>query len=142
MKNTKYCQDGTLSEYALHCGYTCEFQGYTLSVRHGVFFAIPPAIDDGTQQIRPNFTARTKAKLLAKLKQAVPYEYTDTFGGEANYSWVKRGEVFLLPNASDLARVRAVKKALGLEGVPCKREEYGEQIVLRSVGSCTVVFIG
>ena len=142
MNKTKYCKDGTLSEYALHCGYTCEFEGYTLSVRHGVYFAIPPAAQSAFEPIPPTFTARTKADLLAKLKQAVPFEYTDTFGGEANYSWAKRGEVFLLPSASDLARVRAVKKALGLEGVPCKRESYGEQIVLRPVGSCTVVFIG
>ena len=139
MKKTKYCKDGTLSEYALHCGYTCEFEGYTLSVKHGIFFAIPTEHWDAS---KPHFTARTKAELLAKLKQAIPYEMTDTFGGEANYSWARRGEVFLLSSASDLARVRAVKKALGLEGVPCKREEYGEQIVLYPVGGCTVVFIG
>lgn len=70
------------------------------------------------------------------------YEMTDTFGGEANYSWARRGEVELPEGASNLMLVRRVKKAIGLEGVPCKREEYGEQIVLRPVGSCTVVFIG
>lgn len=139
MKKNKYCKDGTLTSYALTCGYTCKFEGYTLSVKHGVFFAVPTEHWDAS---KPHFTARTKAELLAKLKQAVPYEVTDTFGGEANYSWVRRGEVFLFPGASDLARVRAVKKALGLEGVPCKRESYGEQIVLRPVGSCTVCFIG
>lgn len=70
------------------------------------------------------------------------YEMTDTFGGEANYSWVRRGQVELPEGASDLMLVRRVKKALGLEGVRCKREEYGEQIVLHPVGSCTVIFIG
>jgi hypothetical protein len=74
--------------------------------------------------------------------KTIPFEMTDTFGGEANYSWVRRGEVSLLEGASDLTLVRRVKKALGLEGVPCKRESYGEQIVLRPVGSCVVVFIG
>ncbi|CAB4136317.1 hypothetical protein UFOVP917_16 [uncultured Caudovirales phage] len=72
----------------------------------------------------------------------IRYEYTDTFGGEANYAWCRRGEITIPWNTSDRARVRKVKKALGLEGVPCKRETYGEQIVLRPVGSCTVVFIG
>jgi hypothetical protein len=74
--------------------------------------------------------------------KTIPFEMTDTFGGEANYSWVRRGEVSLPEGASDLTLVRRVKKALGLEGVPCKRESYGEQIVLRPVGSCVVVFIG
>lgn len=70
------------------------------------------------------------------------YEYTDTFGGEANYAWVRRGEITIPWNTSDLAIVRRVKKALGLEGVPCKRTTIGETIALYPVGSCTVVFIG
>lgn len=74
--------------------------------------------------------------------ETIPFEMTDTFGGEANYSWVRRGEVSLPEGASDLALVRRVKKALGLEGVRCQRESYGEQIVLRPVGACVVVFIG
>lgn len=72
----------------------------------------------------------------------IPYEMTDTFSGEANYSWVRRGSVELPEGASDLTLVRRVKKALGLEGVRCSREEYGEQIALRPVGTCTVIFIG
>lgn len=74
--------------------------------------------------------------------KTIPYEITDTFGGEANYSWVRRGEVILPEGASDLTLVRRVKRALGLEGVPCNRESYGEQIVLRPVGACVVIFIG
>jgi hypothetical protein len=74
--------------------------------------------------------------------ETIPFEMTDTFGGEANYSWVRRGEVSLREGASDLALVRAVKAELGLTGVRCQREEYGEQIVLRPVGACVVVFIG
>lgn len=72
----------------------------------------------------------------------IAYEMTDTFGGEANYSWVRRGEVELPEGASDLMRVRRVKKALGLEGVRCKRADFGELIELRPVGACVVVFIG
>lgn len=73
----------------------------------------------------------------------INYEYTDTFGGEANYSWCKRGKIAMPPGKdySDLTAVRLVKKALGLNGVPCRRESYGEDIVLKPKGSCTIVFI-
>lgn len=69
------------------------------------------------------------------------YTMTDTFGGEANYAWVRRGEIDLPEGASDLALVRRVKKALGIEGVPCNKEEWGDTLVLRPIGQCVVVFI-
>jgi hypothetical protein len=76
------------------------------------------------------------------MKTRIQYEMTDTFGGEANYSWARRGEVEIPESASDLMLVRRVKKALGLEGVKCKREKCGDQIALYPVGACVVVFIG
>lgn len=84
-------------------------------------------------------TTPTKSQ---KPKITVPYEYTDTFNGEANYSWVKRGSVSLPEKSSDLAIVRAVKKEIGLSGVDCKREIWGDQIVLKPKGYCRIVFIG
>jgi hypothetical protein len=82
--------------------------------------------------------------------ETIPFEMTDTFGGEANYSWCKRGTVQVRERGkhgesySNYERriVRAVKAELGLTGIRCQRESYGEQIVLRPVKSCTVVFIG
>lgn len=74
--------------------------------------------------------------------ETIPFEMTDTFNGEANYAWCRRGKVELKVGASDLAVVRAVKRALGLEGVRCTRSEYGDIIELRPVGACVVVFIG
>lgn len=73
----------------------------------------------------------------------IQYEMTDTYGGEANYSWVKRGKIECKPGEdySDLAAVRRVKKALDMSGVPCKRESWCDTIVLRPVGSCTIIFI-
>lgn len=73
----------------------------------------------------------------------IQYEITDTFGGEANYSWVKRGKIECKPGEefSDLAAVRRVKKELGLNGVACRKESYGDMIALYPVGSCTVCFI-
>jgi hypothetical protein len=68
-------------------------------------------------------------------------EHTDTFGGEANYSWVQREELTLSDSASDLSLVRAAKSALGLSGVRCRRSEAGGSIELRPYGECSIVFI-
>lgn len=71
------------------------------------------------------------------------YEVTDTYAGEANYSWVKRGTVECKEGESysDLAAIRRVKKAIGWNGTRCKVENYGDTIVLRPVGYCQVCFI-
>ena len=71
----------------------------------------------------------------------VHFEHTDTFGGEANYSWVNRGTLTLPDNASDLTIVRAVKKELGLSGVKCDREDWQGMIVLRPRRICQIIFI-
>lgn len=68
-------------------------------------------------------------------------ELTDTFGGEANYSWVRREVITLPAGASDLAVVRAAKRALSLSGTHCRRYELGEGFELRPYASCTVAFI-
>lgn len=85
------------------------------------------------------------------------YEYTDTFGGEANYSWVKRGSV-IMPELThygydgqngytkanrimERELVKRVKSELGLTGVRCQRSTFGDSIELRPYGSNTVIFI-
>lgn len=65
-------------------------------------------------------------------------EMTDTFGGEANYSWVKRCEI---EASSELAAVRKAKAELGISGIKCRREDWGDTIVLRPYGACVIVFI-
>lgn len=71
------------------------------------------------------------------------YEITDTYAGEANYSWVKRGKIEAKPGEeySDLAAMRRVKKAIGWENVKCKKENYGDMIVLKPIGQCIICFI-
>lgn len=66
------------------------------------------------------------------------FEYTDTFSGVANYSWVREGTV---EAKSDLAAVRKVKAILGMQGIPCSRCEYCETIQLIPRGWCTILFI-
>ena len=68
-------------------------------------------------------------------------ELTDTFGGEANYSWVRRDQLELPESATDRQVVTAAKAALGLTGMRCRRFKHGEGFELRPYGSCTVAFV-
>lgn len=89
--------------------------------------------------------------------QTFEYEYTDTFAGDANYSWVKRGKV----NVPDLSHygydgshgyakadrrqarhiMRKAKAALGLSGIRGKRETWGDTEVFRPYGAATILFV-
>lgn len=71
----------------------------------------------------------------------ISMEMTDTFGGEANYSWVTRKEITIPDNTSDLKIVRACKKALEITGVKCIKEDIGDMIKLKLINACIVVFI-
>ena len=68
-------------------------------------------------------------------------ELTDTFGGQANYSWVRRDSFELPASASDRRIISTAKAALGLTGQRCRRFDYGEGFELRPSGSCTVAFV-
>ena len=68
-------------------------------------------------------------------------EMTDTFGGEANYSWVRRATVELSQDASRRAIVRAAKSALGINGVRCETTDFGDMVEIRPRQSCTVAFV-
>ena len=73
----------------------------------------------------------------------IHYELTDTFGGEANYSWVKRhaeqAEDTCLP--SDRTLIRRAKAWAGFTGLRCRVENYGDLIAIRPSGICQVLFI-
>lgn len=68
-------------------------------------------------------------------------EYTDTFGGEANYSWVRRATVETKPNASRPTIMRAAKAALGLTGLRGRTADMGDTFEFRPYRSCTVLFV-
>lgn len=84
-------------------------------------------------------------------------EYTDTFGGEANYSWVKRATV-TMPDLTHYGYdgstnyckankvyqrelMKAAKAKLGLTGLRGRTYSNGDLIEFRPYGSCTVLFI-
>jgi hypothetical protein len=84
-------------------------------------------------------------------------EYTDTFGGDANYCWVKRDTV----NMPELTHygydggtnyckanrtferelMRKAKAAMGLTGIRGRKEDWGDTIAFYPYGSCTVMFV-
>jgi hypothetical protein len=86
-------------------------------------------------------------------------EYTDTFGGEANYSWVRR-EVICMPDLAHYGYtgsadgsyrranavyqrelMRRAKAAVGLTGVRGTRWDKCDGFEFRPYGCCTVMFV-
>lgn len=72
---------------------------------------------------------------------ALQVEWTDTFGGEANYCWVKRAHIVASSGLSDRKIVRRVKAWAGLTGHRCKVSTYGDAIEIRPRGMCQVIFV-
>jgi hypothetical protein len=74
-------------------------------------------------------------------RMAVYAEYTDTFGGEANYCWVRRARLLVPTWMEDSEVMRLVKAELGLTGLRGRKESYGDSIKFRPYGMCTVLFV-
>ena len=91
------------------------------------------------------------------MQSNIQIEYTDTFCGEANYSWVRR-ETFTMPEltyygydgatnyvkANKTYKRELMKKAkalAGWTGVRCKVEDYGDMIRIEPQGACMVAFV-
>tara|TARA_B100001059_G_C17824297_1_gene580359 strand:+ start:266 stop:520 length:255 start_codon:yes stop_codon:yes gene_type:complete len=67
------------------------------------------------------------------MKQGTPclrwqLEHTDTFGGEANYSWVNREDVMIPSQYSGSWVVRKAKEAMGLTHLQHTTADFGECI--------------
>lgn len=67
-------------------------------------------------------------------------EYTDTFSGQANYSWVKRKELTVPQGRPAREVMRRAKAAMGLTGVRGRSYHYGDMMEFRPYRSCTVMF--
>lgn len=69
-------------------------------------------------------------------------EVTDTFGGEANYCWVRRGTT---KAHSRRGVVRAVKDLAGWTGwLRVRVEDHGDMMIVRptaSSGVCEIAFV-
>ena len=86
-------------------------------------------------------------------------ELTDTFGGQANYCWIKRDQVYM-PQLTDYGYtgssdgsyskanrayerelMRKAKAAMGLTGIRGKKEHWGDTIAFYPYGMNVVMFI-
>lgn len=67
--------------------------------------------------------------------------HTDTFGGEANYSWVKRYEFYAKDTLSSVSAVRRAKKLAGLTNYRCRTCDYGDYITIRPSGRSELVTV-
>lgn len=74
------------------------------------------------------------------------FEHTDTFGGEANYCWVRREIHPELEGKSNRAKVRALKAFAGFTGMRCEtycNGAHGDFIKVRPIGRhapCQIAF--
>ena len=67
-------------------------------------------------------------------------ELTDTFGGEANYSWVQRHS-FDIDGLTDSQIERKGRALVGLTGVRTNRQDYGDMIRWDVQGACVCAFL-
>lgn len=66
-------------------------------------------------------------------------EYTDTFGGEANYSWVLR---FKVSAKSAVSAIRKFTKKMGLSNHLIKEYSYGDfrRYNVKKAAQCVFIF--
>ena len=68
-------------------------------------------------------------------------EVTDTFNGEANYSWARRYSFEAPEGASDTAIMRRAKREAGYTGDRGRVSNYGDSLEFRPYASCTVMLV-
>lgn len=68
-------------------------------------------------------------------------EYTDTFNGETNYSWVKRYELSLPKITPDYSIKRLAKELVNICGSKGKWEDTGDGYKFIPQGTHTVLFV-
>lgn len=84
-------------------------------------------------------------------------EYTDTFAGEANYSWVRRATIYMpelthygydggtnYAKANKIYTRELMKKAkaeMGLTGMRGTKTDFGDEIWFKPYKSNTILFI-
>ena len=71
----------------------------------------------------------------------IQIELTDTFGGESNYSWVRRYRLEHKPDESSRALMRRVKRTLGWSNIHCTAVNYGYLMDIRPADAALVAFV-
>lgn len=68
-------------------------------------------------------------------------EYTDTFGREANYSWVRRALLAHRENEGQGALMRRAKASVELSGARGRTVSHGDAYEFRPYRHCSVMFV-
>lgn len=68
-------------------------------------------------------------------------EVTDTFAGDANYSWVRRYTIESRQNDTQRGVMRRAKLAAGYTGVKGRTDWYGDEGAFYPRGACIVIFV-
>ena len=68
-------------------------------------------------------------------------EYTDTFNGQANYSWLKRRTIRLDGSLSDTQVLERAKAMMGLTGVDGETLDTGDCVSFRPKDMNTVLYV-
>jgi hypothetical protein len=72
---------------------------------------------------------------------AYQIEVTDTFGGEANYCWVRRERINPPEQPSRRSLVRQAKAFAGWTGLRADVSDIGDMIEIRPRGLCQICFV-
>lgn len=67
--------------------------------------------------------------------------HTDTFGGEANYGWVKRHEFAVTSDASQHKITRQAKALVGMTGVKSDTADFDSGLTIKPRGYHQVIFV-
>lgn len=68
-------------------------------------------------------------------------EMTDTFGGDANYSWVKRAKLDLPANCTNRKLLKEIRKAFDLGSCKLRKTmDCGDMIRWDIQGACVCIF--
>ena len=68
-------------------------------------------------------------------------EFTDTFGGEANYHWVNRKEITVKEDATQSQIMRAAKRAVYITGCKGVTESHGDGYTFKPYRQCAILFV-
>lgn len=74
----------------------------------------------------------------------IKFEYTDTFCGEANYSWARRQEFEAKDSISDRTIIRKAKAFAGFTGLRCRVDKFEDTLQITPIGKhapCQTVFV-
>jgi hypothetical protein len=110
----------------------------------GFYWAVGRTTDNG---FKIAYVGRPKGPLPGEPGYVEPKvdhwecEYTDTFGGQANYAWVTRETIHMKESASNRAVMIAAKKAVGCGNLRGRWTWRGDDGEFRPYHHCTVLFV-